>query len=294
VKILVTGINGFVGSYLYKELSNAGHIVIGLDIREGRHVDHVCDLGDYPALEQVLLSEKPDAVAHLAAIANVDFQNPDKMYQINILGTINLLKAVSKVDIHPRFLFISSSQVYGEVETENLPITESTPIAPVNHYGASKAACESAVRAFALSGGFSYVIVRPFNHTGVGQAPAFVIPKIVEHFRSKAEVIELGNTWPLRDFLDVRDVVRAYRLMLEGSDSGKAYNIARGKSYSVDQVVEMLSSITGHSIKVEHVQKFMRDNEIPEVLGDYSLINKDLGWKPEIQLEDTLSIMVKE
>lgn len=292
MKILVTGINGFVGSYLYNELHGAGHLVVGLDIKEGRHVDHVCDLGDYTALEQVLLSEKPDGVAHLAAIANVDFQNPDRMYQINLLGTINLLKAVSRADTHPRFLYISSSQVYGEVETENLPITETTPIAPVNHYGASKAACENTVRAFALGNGFPYLIARPFNHTGIGQTPAFVIPKIVEHFRSKADVIELGNTWPLRDFLDVRDVVRAYRLMLESPVSGKAYNIARGKSYSVDEVVALLRTITGHSIKVEHVQKFMRDNEIPEVLGSYSLLNNDMGWEPLITLEDTLRLMV--
>lgn len=294
MKVLVTGINGFVGKYLADELLSHEHGLVGIDITQGDLVRHECDLGDYDSLEKLVMSETPDAVVHLAGIARVDFENPDRIYQINFNGTLNLLKACSKLEIKPRIILISSSQVYGVVPEEQLPISEKNSVFSVNHYGASKAACEQLLYAFGSEYNIPYIIARPFNHTGPGQSLDFVIPKIVSHFKNQRATIELGNTWPLRDFLDVRDVVRAYRLMVESELSGKVYNICRGSCYSIDEIIRALEEITDHTIDVAHVEKFIRKNEIPKVLGDFSCINSDLGWEPLVELKTTLTDMLNE
>jgi GDP-6-deoxy-D-talose 4-dehydrogenase len=292
VRILVSGINGFVGSYLKNILEERGHEIFGIDIRNDDKAVFSIDLLDLKALSETVLSINPDAVIHLAGIAQVDFKNPNIIYNVNVIGTANLLTACAGLSNPVKFLFISSSQVYGHVPENKLPVDESFPVCPVNHYGASKAACEDIVRAFSYEIGIEFVIARPFNHTGKGQTSNFVIPKIVEAFKNRNSSIELGNTDTVRDFLDVRDVVRAYADIIENFKNGEVYNIASGRGIKISEVIEKLEELTSHKITIMHKEYLQRKSEIMTVIGNADKIYSSLLFKPRYNLIDTLKDML--
>jgi GDP-6-deoxy-D-talose 4-dehydrogenase len=292
MKVLVTGINGFVGSYLKEQLTEKGHNVCGLDVRSNDKSVVAVDLLDQQLLSSAVLSLNPDAVIHLAAIAQVDFKNPRIIYDINVIGTTNLLTACMGLPHPVKFLFVSSSQVYGNVAECDLPIDESFPVRVVNHYGASKAAVENIVRAFSYESGIEYVIVRPFNHTGKGQTTNFVIPKITEAFKNRSSSIELGNIETVRDFLDVRDVVRAYADIIDNFKRGETYNIASGKGIKISQIIEKLEQITNHRIKIIPKEYLKRKSEIMAVIGNAGKIKSDILWSPDYSITDTLKFML--
>lgn len=240
MNILITGINGFVGSNLRHMLESKGYHVCGIDVRSRDSSVHAIDITDQVAVMQCVEKLAPDFIFHLAAISHVDYTNPSLLYSINITGTLNLLTAASHLIKKPGFLLVSSSQVYGIVEDPSRPISEQEPIKPVNHYGASKASAEHLVQVFHHEYGLPVSIARSFNHIGRGQDPHFVIPKIIKSINEKKTDIQLGDLSVIRDFLDVRDVGDAYIRIMEDFKDGSIFNIASGKGYKLSDLVELI------------------------------------------------------
>jgi len=295
LKILVTGINGFAGKILREELESRGHAVYGLDITGDSDSVFAADIRDYSAVKGVMGEVSPDITVHLAAVSRVDFENVNEIYEINVDGTLNLLKACSSDRRNIPFLLVSSSQVYGNPELQKGHlIDENFKISPVNHYGASKAAAENIALAFHNENGLPLTIVRPFNHTGVGQSVNFVVPKIANAFKIKEKELHLGNIDTARDFLDVRDVVNAYVKLIENFQDGEIFNVASGKGFVIGDVISILKELTGHDIEIVQDEKFMRENEISAPIGDPSKIKQLLNWHPDYRIKDTLMWMLEK
>ncbi len=293
MKILITGINGFVGKILKPELESEGHVVSGLDL-ESKGTDTLAvDITDPSAVEKAFFQLEPDYVFHLAAISRIDFDNPQNLYNINVNGTVNCLSAASKLKNKPSFMVVSSSQVYGDVQLDQLPITESHPVSPVNHYGASKAAGENISLAFHRDFKLPVLIVRPFNHIGKGQALNFVVPKLINAFKTKESSLEMGNIDPARDFLDVRDIIKAYMQLMNVHHDGSILNVASETSFSIRDIIAMLTDITSHTMEIKTVSAFLRKNEIMNVVGSYAKLHKLTGWKPNFSLKETLQWIIE-
>lgn len=291
MKILITGINGFVGRFLSRELSASGHEVWGIDTRSDSNNIINADITDEMTLAAVVRDISPDYVFHLAAVADVDREDTSLIYDINFSGTLNLLRACTALIRQPSFVFISSAQVYGNVPEEQLPIDESFPLNPVNHYGASKAAGEMIVKAHAAEFDMNFVIFRPFNHTGPGQSDRFVVPKIVNAFKNRVGSIELGNIYTIRDFTDVRDVVKAYTGIIEHFQNGEIYNIASGKGVCIADVIEMMEGISGRKIYLDKKEYLIRKSEIRSVIGSAKKLREATGWNVNIDIIETLKAM---
>jgi len=292
MKILITGSNGFVGTYLNAELTAAGNDVWGIDFESYSNNTFSVNIMNENALIGILEKVQPDYIIHLAAIADVDQSNESQFYDINFKGTINVLNSCTHLEKKPRFVFISSSLVYGNVPIECLPIDESFAVNPVNHYGASKAAAEIAVKTFGCEYGLEYIIVRPFNHTGPGQTEKFVVPKIVNAFRNGDSRISLGNINTIRDFTDVRDIVKAYSAIIKYFKNGEIYNVASGKGITISNIVEKLEHISGRTITIDKKESLLRKSEIQSIIGNAQKIKKDIGWEAIISIDETLNAML--
>lgn len=291
---LITGINGFTGRYLAKELRATGYTVAGLsDVVEGTSESgevFCCDLLDRAGLADVLAHVKPEVVVHLAGIAFVHNGDADAMYRTNVVGTRNLLEAIAKSGCKPRsVLLASSANIYGNAAVE--PIDEATPAAPANDYAVSKLAMEYMARLWCDQ--LPITLVRPFNYTVVGQSLNFLLPKIVEHFRRRAPVLELGNLDVVRDFSDVRTVVKCYRLLLEAGQTGEAFNICSGRGYSLLEVLQMMREISGHDPEIRVNPAFVRANEVHRLIGSRAKLDAAIGSVPDIPLHDTLRWMLE-
>lgn len=292
MKVLITGINGFVGQHLLRELESRGIDVWGLDLQSISNKIKSVNIVDKNQLADVLKEILPDYIIHLAGIANVDHSNLSLIYNINVNGTLSLLSVCSELTFKPGFLFVSSAQVYGNKSYNNSLVSENAPISPVNHYGASKAAGEMIVRAFSNEYGMEYVIARPFNHTGPGQTDKFVVPKIVNEFRKRSESIELGNIDTIRDYTDVRDVVKAYGDIIDNFKNGEIYNIAGGTGISIEEIFNKLVAISGHDMRIIKKDFLVRKNEIKSIIGSSDKLRKDTGWEKRISIDDTLKDML--
>jgi GDP-4-dehydro-6-deoxy-D-mannose reductase len=287
MRVLVTGASGFVGRYLLEHLKSRGDEVLEPE----RFVDVVN--GD--ALKKQVTGLQPDGILHLAALSHVgeSWKRPDDYLQVNVVGTHNLLQAARECDPMPRVLIISSSEVYGRAGGSSGCITEETPMCPVSPYAATKAAAEMlAIQAW-QGWGLPVVRARPFNHIGPGQPPDFVVPalarRIVQASLQGESVLRTGNLWPKRDFTDVLDVVKAYRLLLEVGEPGTAYNVASGHAISIGELAQLLISLARVDMEVVEDPALVRPVEVPVVCGDMQRILRATGWKPEIPLEDTLT-----
>jgi len=291
-RALITGIHGFTGRYMAAELQANGYEVIGLGSQPSDDTDyHQVDLADGSGLRALLATVQPDVVVHLAALAFVGHGAAEAFYQVNLIGTRNLLEAIAACGKQLDCVLIASSaNVYGNV-SEGL-LSESTPAAPANDYAVSKLAMEYMANLWRDK--LPLVIARPFNYTGVGQADNFLLPKIVSHFRRKAETIELGNLDVWRDFSDVRALVKAYRGLIEVKPAGEIVNVSSGKTYSLREVIAMCTAITGHEIQVEVNPAFVRANEVKTLCGDNTKLRSLVsGWQTPA-LEETLSWMLAE
>lgn len=291
-RALITGVHGFTGRYMAAELQANGYEVIGLGSQPSDDADyHQIDLADGPGLRALLAAVQPDVVVHLAALAFVGHGAADAFYQVNLIGTRNLLEAIAACGKQLDCVLIASSaNVYGNV-SEGL-LSEATPPAPANDYAVSKLAME--YMASLWRDKLPLVITRPFNYTGVGQADNFLLPKIVSHFRRKAEKIELGNLDVWRDFSDVRALVKAYRGLIEARPVGEIVNVSSGKTHSLREVIAMCTAITGHPIQVEVNPAFVRANEVKTLCGDNSKLRSLVsGWETP-SLDETLSWMLAE
>jgi GDP-6-deoxy-D-talose 4-dehydrogenase len=276
---LVTGLSGFTGRYIQLELEAHGHTVVVLN----------SDLTDSDAVFREIARVQPEMVLHLAGIAFVDHGNVKAFYDVNLIGTYNLLAALAENAPNVEsILLASSANIYGN-STEEL-LSEDTIPNPLNDYAVSKLSMEGMARLWFKK--LPLFIVRPFNYTGVGQNNKFLIPKIVSHFKNKKQVIELGNLDIWREFGDVRSVANMYRKLIECCPAGKTINISTSQPYSLTEVISLCGEITGHDIEIEVNSEFVRENEVRVLTGDNSLLKKTIGnWKI-YALEDTLKWML--
>lgn len=279
--ILVTGLDGFTGRYVQNELEAHGHSVAGLS----------CDLANYEAVSAEIARIQPEAVIHLAAVAFVDHGNANAFYEVNLIGTRNLLEAlVSYVPKVCGVLLVSSANIYGN-RSEGV-LSEGARPDPANDYAVSKYAMEQMASLWVDR--LPLFFVRPFNYTGVAQDKKFLIPKIVSHFREKREVIELGNLDVWRDFGDVRSVAGIYRELLESGPVGQVFNVCTGKTYSLREVVGLCEKVTGHTIEIKVNPDFVRPNEVRVLRGDNSRLKGLIGEWRTYSMEETLRWMLQE
>jgi len=292
-RVLITGMGGFAGHYLAQEMTMAGYEVHGLgnaDLR-GPHV-YVADLRDGNTMREIVRRIQPTHVVHLAAISFVAHDNLSEIYETNIIGSRNLLQALSELDTAPeRVMLTSSANIYGN--SEKVILTEHDLPNPANDYAVSKIAMEYMARQYMSR--LNITIIRPFNYTGVGQASHFVIPKIVSHFRSGAQVLELGNIDISRDFSDVRTIVSDMRALLGVPTAvGQVYNLCSGKAYSLKYIIEICERLTGHHLEIRVNPAFVRSNEVKTLIGSPAKLQAALGRSADFgyELEDTLAWML--
>lgn len=285
-RVFITGITGFTGRHLEKYLSSIGFVVFGTTMTEPTKDNHFyCDILNKASLLEVLSEVKPDYIIHLAAISFVASKNVQKIYEVNIFGTLNLIEAIEKLDFIPqKFLIASSAAVYGNIEGE---LSEENCPQPVNHYGNSKLVMENMVKPYFDR--LNIIIVRPFNYTGIGQESRFLIPKIVSHFKDNKEEIELGNINVFREFNDVNFVVRCYAKLLISTVKSETLNISTGNVFNIKKILEIMEDISGYKIKVVINPQFVRKNEIKLLKGSpkklYTLLD---GFVNEYKIDETL------
>lgn len=294
-KALVTGVSGFVGPYLVRHLASLGYEVFGSTLGgavEG--VDHAVtlDIRQPDEVKSTVASIRPDEIYHLAGISHPALSVISEFYDVNLHGTINVLEAGSQAGA--KILVVSSAYVYGRHDSL---INERTPLAPVNHYGASKAAGDLAAIGYALNGAH-VVRVRPFNHSGPGQSPDFLLPTLVHQLvRIEAgmepPVIKLGNMDSVRDFSDVRDIVQAYPLLLTQGENGAVYNLASGLGTSVRELVETVTRLSRVPVRVEVEQTRVRATDIPRLVGDATAATRLGAWQPRYDLAQTVGEMLE-
>jgi GDP-4-dehydro-6-deoxy-D-mannose reductase len=278
-RTLVTGASGFVGTHLLELLGDEA-------------VPTEADVTDPEAVARAVRETEARAVIHLAALSSVgdSWEAPSRTWEVNALGTVNVLEAVRRHRPDARVLVVSSEQVYGR--PAQLPTPESTPVAPVSPYAASKAAAEVACTQAAESG-LDVVVVRPFQHEGPGRDERFAVGswsrQLAELELAGGGALRVGNLEVERDITDVRDVCRAYRLLLEPSVAAGVYNVATGKTVRLSRVVALLVGLAGVPVTVEQDPSRLRPADIPVLCGDSSKLRGATGWEPQIPLEQTLS-----
>jgi nucleoside-diphosphate-sugar epimerase len=295
-RTLVTGAAGFTGQYVADVLSRDGHEVHGLVNGYGEggipgfaelHEGNLCDL---PTIRRIVRDVSPDHVIHLAAISFVAHSNVDEMYRVNIVGTRQLLEAVGGLTQKPiSLLLASSANVYGNASGG--VIGETAAFAPVNDYGATKVAMEYVASIFRPA--LPIIIARPFNYTGRGQSSQFVIPKIVEHVRARAPIIELGNVDVARDFSDVRMVADAYARLIQSPDAvGQSFNICSGRAVALREILDCAMELGGHRLDVQVNPAFVRSTDVRSLRGSPAKIERIIGALRHIPIEKTLSWML--
>ncbi|MGH9092104.1 MAG: GDP-mannose 4,6-dehydratase [Acidimicrobiales bacterium] len=286
MRALITGGKGFVGTWLAEHLRRCGDEVVAVDIET--------DIADQAALDPVMADAAPDAVYHLAARTHVgeSWEVPAEVLRVNVLGTASVLAAARRAPGSPTVLVVSSAEVYGSVRPDQLPLGEGSPVAPVTPYAASKAAAEQVALQAWRGYGQPVVVVRPFNHVGPGQAPTFAVPalarRIVEAGRQGAGTLAVGTLTTRRDFTDVRDVVQAYRLLVEHGEPGAVYNLCSGRDVAVADVAARLLALAGADLELVTDPSLVRPVDVPVLRGDPSLLASATGWAPTIPLDDTL------
>ena len=288
MRSLITGGRGFVGTWLADHLRSSGDVVV--------QIDQEVEITDPTALLAAVKDAAPDAIYHLAAMTHVgqSWDEPLRVLEVNVLGTGALLAAARECGTDPTVLVTSSAEVYGAVtDPGQLPLTERSPTTPLSPYAASKLAAEALCGQAWLGHGQRVVVVRPFNHIGPGQSPNFAVAalakRIVDAERSGAEEIPVGNLTARRDFTDVRDVVRSYRLLVESGAPGEVYNVCSGRDVAIQEIADRLLAQAGSSVRLVPDPSLMRPVEVPVLRGDPARLMEATGWAPEITLDQTLS-----
>jgi GDP-4-dehydro-6-deoxy-D-mannose reductase len=310
MKAFITGINGFAGSHLTEFLLGKGYEVSGL-IFEKNKTEKVSgfikkirlyegDVKDYGLLKDVLEESHPEEIYHLAGLSHVQhsWKNEWETYKVNFLGTYNLLEAIKELRLNAKVLIVGSSDEYGKVKPDQLPIREDYPLMPLSPYGVSKACQELLALRYARSEGIHVVVVRAFNHTGPRQEPYFVCSdfakQIVEaDMELRQPVINVGDLMSERDFTDVRDVVEAYYLLLKKGKSGDVFNVCSGKALSIRWVLDRLLGFSNKVLTIKEDPKRLRSVDITVRVGDNNKIKEATGWQPEIPMEKTLEDLYK-
>lgn len=300
-KLLLTGANGFVGQHLISALKDT-YQIIGVvhnsNLSSSEKVKYESgNILDRGFLEDLIKKYLPDSIIHLAAIAPTWSQDPENIFKINLIGTLNLYLAVenqkkqSKID--PKIIYVSSAESYGKT-TNPEKITEDSPFFPANFYGASKVAADRLSYQMSQSAKLKITIVRPFNHTGPGQLKGFFVPDMasqiveIENDKSKNELL-VGNLESVRDISDVRDIAQGYKKILETNvKPGEAFNLCSGTGIKMKEVLDKLLSKARKEIKIIEDPQRMRPSEVPITVGDNSKFRALTGWEPKIPLDQTL------
>ncbi len=300
VKVFITGLTGFAGVHLSQYLEGEGFDVYGTSWPEKIENKKIfwLDLRNGRKLSKILKSINPDWIFHLAALSHVgeSWKMVKKTVSTNFLSTLNLFESAFNLSRKPKILFISSAEVYGSVKYNELPIKEIQPVNPSNPYAFSKLLGEI-LSSLYNSLGMEILVVRPFNYTGPGQSPKFVCSDfayqivMIEKGKLKPE-IRVGNLSVRRDFTDVRDVVRAFRIIMEKGEKGAPYNVCSGKSYSIEEILQTLLQFSKKKIEIIKDERRFRKVDVPDIYGDYSKV-EELGWKPTIPIEKTLQDIIK-
>ncbi len=300
MKSLIIGGAGFVGSYLIRYLQEQGQEVAVTKMPQETIAAPGADQYDLNILEKdsimdLILKLQPDYVFHLAAQSSVglSWKNPQMTIDVNIKGSVNVLEALRKAEKRPKTLLIGSGEEYGAIRPEKLPVSETNALKPENIYAATKACQNMFGRIYAEAYGLSVTMVRAFNHIGPNQAPMFVV---ADFCRQTAEieagkrdaVLKVGNLAAERDFTDVRDVVRAYALLVEKGTAGETYNVGSGHAVAIDTILKMILSMSDKEIRIEKDPSKFRPVDVPTIEADTKKLYEATGWTPQISLEQTI------
>lgn len=299
-KVLIFGIGGFVGRYLANEFLNHGYSVYGSDMNNNgtlpmRVKFYEANLLDAGSVHTVVQKTSPDMIINLAAISSVgqSWSIPQTTMSVNVIGALNIMEAAKRCNPIPKVMFIGSSEEY---EVSDKPLNESTPLNANNPYGISKVAQEQFAQMYSKNFGLQIYCVRSFNHTGVGQRDSFVLPSFCKQAAEieksgKPGVIEVGNLAVKRDFSHVKDIVKAYRMIIESDDSSIIYNVGSGQAFSLRELLNYIVGLSGVDIQIKVDPKKFRPTDQPMVCCDYTLIKSRLGWEPEYSVFDALKEM---
>lgn len=305
-KSLITGITGFAGSHMAELLLKEGHEVFGIVRWRSRseHVKHLdgkvhlieADLLDLKSLQDVMMSIRPDYIFHLAAQSFVpaSWTSPAVTMEVNVVGSNNLFEAVRSAQIDPVIQIACSSEEYGLVHEDEVPIKETNPLRPLSPYAVSKLAMDFMGYQYFKSYGLKIIRTRGFNHEGPRRGEVFVTSTFAKQIAMiekglQKPVIYTGDLGTKRDFTDVRDMVRGYLLAVQKGEPGEVYNIASGKVWVIQDMLDYLISLsTVKGIKIEKDPKRMRPSDVPILLGDNSKFVKATGWKVQIDFKKTL------
>lgn len=306
MRILITGITGFVGGHLVEALSAAGgHTLFGVSRSAAwphalQHLAdkaelHSAELTDGPAVEDLVRRTRPEWVFHLAGYANTggSFREPDKCWAANLTATRSLYDAIARVDLRPRVLFVSTGLIYGEPDNPAGGCTERTTFKPASPYAASKAAADIMSYQYTRSPGLDIVRVRLFNQIGPRQSADYAVPNFARQIAAaeggrQEPVIETGDLSAMRDITDIRDVVASFPLLLARGVSGDAYNAGRGQSFRIQDLLDRLLKLATVPVEVRQKVEVGRKADTTATKADTRKLHAATGWKPRIPLETTL------
>ncbi len=300
-KAMIIGAGGFVGSYLIDCLHNEFDMDVYATKLPNMEFEHpnatVCDLDimSKDDIVELFYDVRPDYIFHLAAQSSVSvaWKNPMLTIDVNIKGSVNVMEAVRELYYKPRILIIGSGEEYGHIKEGDTPINEDTVLRPGNIYAATKA-CQNMIGSiYAKAYDLELMLVRAFNHMGPGQAPLFVVSDFCKQVAEielglKEPVIRVGNLSAMRDFTDVRDVVRAYALLIQSGVAGETYNVGSGNAMEIRKILDIIVGMSTAQINVEVDPNKIRPVDVPIIEADITKINEVTGWKPSIPIEQTL------
>ncbi|MEY8337976.1 GDP-mannose 4,6-dehydratase [Lachnospiraceae bacterium 62-35] len=299
-RVLIFGAGGFTGSYLSREFFHHGYEVYGSDkldppVRLKLSAFYNTDLLDHEQVEDLVKNIRPDMIVNLAAVSSVgaSWKIPQTTMMVNVVGALNVMEAARKQRDMPKVMFIGSSEEY---EGSDKPIKEGFKLNASNPYGISKVTQEQFAELYRKQYGMKIYCVRPFNHTGVGQKDSFVLPSFCKQAAEieksgKPGTIQAGNLSVKRDFSHVKDVVRAYRMIIESDNCGRVYNVGSGKAYGLDEMLDYIIGLSSQEIGVEIDSARLRSVDTPVICCDNGLIKEELGWEPEYSVFDALKEM---
>ncbi len=300
-RVLITGCEGFIGSYLAELLAGMGLSVYGIVYSETKNVEHLggrisirnCNIADTEKVNTILADVKPDYVFHLAAqsLLTDSWRNPEQTFIINLLGTLYLLEGIRKAGLDPVIEIACSSDEYAYHNAGESPIKESAELCPSSPYGVSKLAADMLGYIYWRNYGMKIIRIRPFSIIGprkISDACSDFARGIAEIEAGKKANLSVGNLDAVRDFVDVRDAVEAMWLLAEKGMPGQVYNICSGKGYRIKEILDTLISISSQKIEIQPDPNRMRSSDKPALIGDCSKLS-ELGWKPRIPIEETLT-----
>lgn len=300
-KALIIGAAGFVGSYLAKELFHNHDMEVyatklpheQLEIPNTGIYD--LDILSKNEIIDLLYEIRPDYIFHLAAQSSVSvaWKNPGLTVDINVKGCVNILESIRELYYKPAVLLVGSGEEYGHIKEDEVPINEENHLRPGNIYAATKVCQNMLASIYSQAYDMNLIMVRAFNHIGPGQSPIFVVSDFCRQVAEiekgiKSPVIQVGNLSAKRDFTDVRDVVRAYALLIQKGKAGETYNVGSGRAYTIREILDMIISLSNIDIKVETDPNKIRPVDVPIIEADITKLNDISGWLPMISLEQTI------